>query len=306
MITRGIVKAVDYSTQQLQVRIPILDGNDFNGVKDKDLSWASILAIPGIEVNYQKGDIVIVGFEDNNKGKPIVLGYLKSALSKNKNIIYPEIQTSKMQAFEEAKFPKNTRIGNISYGTLFSLNIPKVAKFSYNINNKYVIKDPTILKGFQVNFAPLNVFTEEQLKYIHIDSIENGECIFSMDPIYSFFLNIEYKDMEGNIVLNDGAQVTSVKIISQNNNYILEMSTSKDIFYGRITSTEIRNNSLVITAGPFSGTSTLLEGYHCEITDIDFLSCKIELIDNDMISKSSTFTSSTLESALEINYIIDY
>lgn len=38
------------------------------------------MCIPGLDIEYRVGDIVIVSFEDNDLGKPIILGYLKLAL----------------------------------------------------------------------------------------------------------------------------------------------------------------------------------------------------------------------------------
>ena len=81
MLTRAYVEEVDYINAKLRVRIPTL-----NGVKDSatstppnQLEWASILQIPGVELKYEVGDVVIVGFEDNDLSFPIVLGFLKLA-----------------------------------------------------------------------------------------------------------------------------------------------------------------------------------------------------------------------------------
>ena len=78
MITRGIVVDIKDNGNKLKVRLPIIDG--FEGVsgstEDEALSWASSVCFSGIRVNYEKGDVVVVGFEDNNIGIPIVLGHL--------------------------------------------------------------------------------------------------------------------------------------------------------------------------------------------------------------------------------------
>lgn len=78
MITRGIVVDTDHNGDKIQVRIPIIDGmpNTDGATADEDLSWASSVCFSGIRVNYEKGDVVVVGFEDNNIGIPIVLGHL--------------------------------------------------------------------------------------------------------------------------------------------------------------------------------------------------------------------------------------
>ena len=81
MITRAIINKIDYESNKIRVRIPIYDGaqNSQGSTSDDDLSWASVMCLPGLTINYEVGDIVIVGFEDDDIGKPIILGYLKLA-----------------------------------------------------------------------------------------------------------------------------------------------------------------------------------------------------------------------------------
>lgn len=81
MITRAIINKIDYESNKIRVRIPIYNGaqNSQGSTSDDDLSWASVMCLPGLTINYEVGDIVIVGFEDDDIGKPIILGYLKLA-----------------------------------------------------------------------------------------------------------------------------------------------------------------------------------------------------------------------------------
>ena len=81
MITRAIINKIDYESNKIRVRIPIYDGaqNSQGSTSDDDLSWASVMCLPGLTINYEVGDIVIVGFEDDDIGKPIILGYLRLA-----------------------------------------------------------------------------------------------------------------------------------------------------------------------------------------------------------------------------------
>lgn len=86
MLTRAYIEEIDYLNAKLRVRIPTL-----NGVKEstastpsEQLEWASILQTPGVEIDYKEGDVVIVGFEDNDLSSPIVLGFLKLSQGSNK------------------------------------------------------------------------------------------------------------------------------------------------------------------------------------------------------------------------------
>lgn len=77
MITKGIVQEiVDLYT--IKVRMPTLDGMDYSSenTPDKYLSSAIICLPPQCKYSLEVGDIVIVGFEDDDLGKPIILGCL--------------------------------------------------------------------------------------------------------------------------------------------------------------------------------------------------------------------------------------
>ena len=123
MITRAFVDQVDYKLNKVRVNIPILDGirNTENAtLRNSEYRWASILYIPGMEVHYKPGDIVIVGFEDNDLGSPIVLGFLK--LSDN-NIDESRIYLDSVELTATNKFtaPEETVIGKTTYQEIFDV-----------------------------------------------------------------------------------------------------------------------------------------------------------------------------------------
>ena len=113
MITRAIITDTDLSIGKVKIRIPILEGIGENG----GTTWASIIYIPGINVNFQVGDIVEVGFEDNDVGRPIVLGFLKLRDRDIESRVYTTIK----ELVVEDKFdaPTNTTIGKTPYQELF-------------------------------------------------------------------------------------------------------------------------------------------------------------------------------------------
>ena len=71
LITRGIIVDKDISGNKLKVRIPILDGleGEVGSTSNENLDWASSICFSGIRVKYNIGDIVVVGFKDNNLEK---------------------------------------------------------------------------------------------------------------------------------------------------------------------------------------------------------------------------------------------
>lgn len=122
MITRAIVTGTDYNNGKIQVRIPILEGirNSRNAiVTEYSNSSASIVCIPGIDVDYKIGDIVVIGFEDNDAGMPIVLGHLMlRGDSIPQSRVYGRfIELSSSESFIA---PTNTTIGSTTYQQLFN------------------------------------------------------------------------------------------------------------------------------------------------------------------------------------------
>ena len=115
MITRAIITDTDLSIGKVKVRIPILEHIGDGGL---DINWASIIYIPGIDIDYRVGDIVEVGFEDNDVGRPIVLGFLKLRDKNIESRVYADIKELNIEDKFEA--PTNTIIGKTSYQELFN------------------------------------------------------------------------------------------------------------------------------------------------------------------------------------------
>lgn len=119
MLTRAIVTEV--LETKLRLRIPILDGKEGEkeSTSNADLGLASILCIPGMDVQYKEGDIVIVGFEDNSIDYPIVLGHLKTSTPTVNEGTRVSCSMQKLTVDESFISPIDTTIGNISYSDLW-------------------------------------------------------------------------------------------------------------------------------------------------------------------------------------------
>lgn len=123
MLTRAIITALDLEKNKVQVRIPFFEGNYKKGILPQletyTTNWASIMYLPGLEVDYRVGDIVIVGFEDNNIGKPLVLGFLKLTNSDpEESRLYGKF----IESITSEKFaaPVTSTIGEITYEDLYN------------------------------------------------------------------------------------------------------------------------------------------------------------------------------------------
>lgn len=112
MITKAIIEEV-ITPYSARVRIPI-----YNKSKDaplhtptSELAIARVCALPNFHVNMRKGDIVYVGFEDNDQGKPLIIGYLQNELEQKS---FCDITVNSLTAKVSLSAPKDTTIGQVS------------------------------------------------------------------------------------------------------------------------------------------------------------------------------------------------
>jgi len=77
MVTKAIIESIE-DIYSVKVRIPILDsGAEYTDATTyNNLSEAVICTLPRASFIPEVGDIVFVAFEDNDKGKPIIIGCL--------------------------------------------------------------------------------------------------------------------------------------------------------------------------------------------------------------------------------------
>ena len=116
MITKGIIEEI-VSQYEIIVRIPILDSvSEFSeSTSNANLSTAIVCVQPKFKFIPEVGDIVILGFEDNDKGKPIILGCLFKE-SGNTSQVNTEVQDLVVNG--TAKLNKQTIIGDVTYSQL--------------------------------------------------------------------------------------------------------------------------------------------------------------------------------------------
>ena len=71
---------------------------------------AYVCGIGGMQNLITEGDCVFVGFEDNDMGKPIILGHLLTSELESKRKNYPNIHINSLQVDKSAKLPKDTQL----------------------------------------------------------------------------------------------------------------------------------------------------------------------------------------------------
>lgn len=100
MIQKAIVESIE-NDYQIKVRIPKYDKMSIDGFSYNDLSTSIICTSPGTLVNYSVGDIVLVGFENDELNKPVILGLLYTENNTGQSIKFPEI-SSKLNTLNTA------------------------------------------------------------------------------------------------------------------------------------------------------------------------------------------------------------
>lgn len=114
MITRGyITEKLSVDSSKVMVRLPIFEtaNNNEANIHNPFEVEASIMMTPGNFLGYNVGDTVIVGFEDNDYSKPIILGKLFISVEENSTVKEVIDQVSVKST---AVLPENTSIGKVS------------------------------------------------------------------------------------------------------------------------------------------------------------------------------------------------
>ena len=116
MITKAIVEEVKDDGFTIKVRIPIIDAIEGakNATTSDLLSEAPICTISNVYNTVNKGDIVFVGFEDNDIGKPIVLGSLSLNKARATDSTKADIIARSLQVTSMVTLPDSTTIGRVT------------------------------------------------------------------------------------------------------------------------------------------------------------------------------------------------
>lgn len=110
MITKGIIEEI-LSPYSARVRLPIFDSikDAQNSVSTGNLRVASICSLPNCTNLLGVGDIVFVGFEDDDLGKPVILGNLVKEQPSTAN---PSINSYSLNIDNSVNLPGAVSINN--------------------------------------------------------------------------------------------------------------------------------------------------------------------------------------------------
>lgn len=116
MITKGIVEqALDKF--HFKIRIPIFDRISVSSLSTStsNLNESLVCTLPNCDPNIQPGDVVFIGFEDNDYSRPVILGYLyRNSMTKT----YCDLILNCLTVNLDVSLPQNTRIGDVSSSSI--------------------------------------------------------------------------------------------------------------------------------------------------------------------------------------------
>jgi hypothetical protein len=148
MIVRGIIEEV-LDNNHAKVRIPTIhkSSNAVGSTPNNELPVALICTLPGYSVNIRRGNAVIVGYENDDEGSPVILGLISSAETNNSDA---DLLVESIEVKVNTKLPKETSIGDISKESLQNLS-----GLSKNVENTFDQQEEKI-RSAQKNISDIN------------------------------------------------------------------------------------------------------------------------------------------------------
>lgn len=169
MLTKGIIKSIDYTGNTGTVHIPFFDGA-VGG--DPFIQTAIFINPPGIYGGYKVEDTVIVGFEDQELSRIIVLGKLFLGANQETEC-RGTINCESLLAENKVMLPTNTELD--------SYNPNNRADVSGNNTSYKNIQD--IISKLQVLDKQININATDYVIEKNLDSLDTTATVIGTLPI---------------------------------------------------------------------------------------------------------------------------
>lgn len=116
MVTKAYVIEQSKTNSNLyKIRIPCLHGisGGQHATPDKELPYAQVITLPAASNVVHPGDCVLVGFDTNDEGVPVILGHLFTENYNNE----PIDLTLRRLNFDDRESMRNVCVANLPYNT---------------------------------------------------------------------------------------------------------------------------------------------------------------------------------------------
>lgn len=234
MIQKAIVESI-INNYQLKVRIPKYDKLASDGVSYNDLSTGIICTYPGTILSYAEGDVVLVGFENDEVDKPVVLGLLYNDKQTDSSIKIPDISNqldntadklnniSKRNNFLHIKYSND---GGVTFTSLYDYSDNSYNEVTNTYSNSNIIINPlssvlmwNISDGTNAERSSdfnLSIYISGDIKGKEVETTELTGQRNEIPAIYKHCTSVKI------------AYEVSPKISSDINNFNISLYTDKD------------------------------------------------------------------------------
>ena len=120
MITKGIIKSIDYNGNTCTVRVPFFETAN----NDEIVSTAPISNTPGSYNGYKVDDVVWVAFEDGSMSNPVVIGKLYLGVEAEKADPRGTINVVDSKVSNSAEIPFDTKLRSNVADNVANTNVP--------------------------------------------------------------------------------------------------------------------------------------------------------------------------------------
>ena len=119
MLFKGTVEQL-VTPVTARVRIPFLHkiSSSLSYTETQDLPIAHICTLPNVHISLKIGDVVIVGFENNDLSKPLILGHL---FTETESSTFASPIFNSLEILQDTRLGSNTSIGQISAQDIYCL-----------------------------------------------------------------------------------------------------------------------------------------------------------------------------------------
>ena len=97
---------------------------------------AEVCGLCGTKVDYQVGDIVVVGFIDNVMSQPIIIGTYMTEMLSNNRITRPQIKATSLSVEQQSTLPSDTTIKAPDGGNITTRQIYDALQFINNLQDR--------------------------------------------------------------------------------------------------------------------------------------------------------------------------
>lgn len=243
MITKAFIIEKQLDTNKFFIRIPIFEKPGISSNESKlnsTIFLATLSHEPTSFDSYNVGDCVFVGFENNDLGKPVILG--KLFLNKENERSIGALSSSSLVVKDKAVLPTDTTIGDTSLSNILNF----FSAVNDTINKKDLFVD-TIKFSSNNSDAGLVQFDDNE-GTLQVKLSENVEMSVGVDEVLKVYNDTDETLVDGTVVYRTGVKKETNAILED-----YQLVSNSDLLMAKPSPNE--NQALGFTYSNFTNIS---------------------------------------------------